>query len=243
MAIQKVLFNKSGYTLYVSDVNQNFNTPFGYIKSKELKKESRIVKTNTGEEFYIFKAGFIDKFKKLKRNAQIVTLKDIGVIIANTGINKESKIVDAGGGSGALACALANISKQVTTYEIRKDFTKLIEQNIKNLELTNIKVKNKDISKGIAEKNIDLIVLDLPDPHKIVKHAEKSLKHGGFLISYVPSITQVIAFVKEIKKHKNLYYLKTIETIERSWKIDGRIARPEFKMLGHTGFLTFIRKL
>ncbi len=241
--IQKILIRKDGKQFYVKDLNRDFHTQFGFIKAKELKKKKGIVKTNKKEDFFIFPAGFVDRFKRLKRGAQIITLKDAGVIIAETGINKDSKVVDAGGGSGGIACALGNIAKQVVTYEIRKDFVKVIKENIKNLNLKNVKVKNKDITKGISERNLDMVVLDLLDPEKVILHAAKALKPGGFLVAYLPSVTQVISFVKSIKKNERFILIKVLETIQREWKIERRIARPEFRMLGHTGFLIIVRRV
>lgn len=241
--IQKILVRKDGKIFYVIDLNRDLHTQYGFIKAKDLKQNKGVVRTNIGERFSIFPAGFIDRFRRIKRGAQIITLKDAGIIIAETGINKDSKVIDAGGGSGALACILANIVKEVTTYEIRKDFVKIIKENIENLELKNIKAKNKDITEGIPEKNLDLITLDLPEPSKVIKHSAKSLKPGGFLVAYLPSITQVISFVRQIGKNDNFMLLKVIENIQRAWKIKGRIARPEFRMLGHTGFLVFVRRV
>ena len=243
MPLKRILLDKEGNKFYISDINSDVHTKFGYIKKKDLKKTKGTVKTNTGNEFFIFTAQCPDKFKKLKRGAQIITLKDAGTIITETGIGKSSKIVDAGGGSGALACILANIVKEITTYETRKDFVKIINHNIKNFELTNIKVKNKDITKGITEKNLDVITLDLPDPEKVLEHAAKSLKPGAFLVAYVPSVTQIISFVKKIRKSESFVIVKILENIQREWKVEGKIARPEFRMLGHTGFLIFTRKI
>lgn len=185
---------------------------------------------------------FIDDYNRIKRGAQIITPKDIAAIIAATCIGKESKIVDAGGGSGALACFLANIAKEVTTYEIRKDFAELVKQNAEKLKLKNIKVKNKDITKGISEKNVDLVTLDFLDSWKALKHAEKALKSGGFIAAYSPSITQNQRFLKEAAKYKTLKQVKTTEIIEREWILDELRARPKNVQLVHTGFLTFLRK-
>lgn len=240
--IKKVLMDKEGNKFYIQDIDKDFHTKFGFIKSGDLKKKSGKIRSNMGKEFFIFTPGFSDRYRKKKRLAQIILLKDIGLIITETGIGCNSKVVDAGAGSGALACFLANIVKQVITYEIRKDFIKIVEDNIRLLDLKNIKIKNKDVYKKIDERNVDLITLDLPEPWKALDNVVKSLKSGGFLVAYLPSITQVSRFVKEVDKKERLIYLKTIELLERAWKIDGRIARPEFRMLGHTGFLTFVRK-
>ena len=241
--IKKILINKQGKKFYIRDANKDFHTQFGFIKAKDLKKkDGSLLKTNKGKEFYIFSAFFSDKYDKLKREAQIITRKDIGEIIALTGINKNSKVLDAGAGSGALSCALANICKEVIAYDNRNPALRIIKDNKELLGLKNLKIKKKDIYEGIAEKNLDLITLDLPEPWRVLKHAEV-LKHGGFLVCYLPSMTQVIKLVEEIDKNDNFVYLKTTELIQRDWLIGGRIARPETQMLGHTGFLIFIRRV
>ena len=137
---------------------------------------------------------------------------------------------------------LANLAKEVTTYEIREDFFKVVQKNIENLEMKNIRAKNEDISKA-NERNIDLITLDLPDPWTPINALIKCLKKGGFICSYSPTIPQVMDFVNEIKKHEELLYLETIEILERQWEILDRKVRPKSQQIGHSGFLTFVRKL
>ena len=164
--IKKVLITKQGKKFYAKDFNQDLHTQYGFIKKDELNKarEGGILKSNTNKEFFIFNPYFIDLYRKIKRDAQIIPLKDIGLIIAETGINKKSRILDAGSGSGALACFLAGIAKEVVTYEIREDFIEIVKKNIEFLRLKNIKIKKKDIYSEMEEKNIDVAVLDVPEP-------------------------------------------------------------------------------
>ncbi len=240
--IKKILITNEGKKFYVRDLSKDFHTQFGYIKAKDLRKNGKVI-SNTKKEFFVFTPSFIDAYKKIKRMPQIITLKDLGIIIAETGINSKSKIIDAGTGSGALACFLANITKEVVSYEIRKDFLKVAEHNKKLLNLKNLRIKNKDIYQGIDEKNIDLITLDLPEPWKVLKYADKALKVGGFIVSYSPTIPQVMDFVNDINKNKNLIHIKTIEIIQREWDIRERVVRPKTSIINHTGFLTFVRKV
>jgi tRNA (adenine57-N1/adenine58-N1)-methyltransferase len=242
--IKKILIAREGKTFYLRDISKDFHCQFGLIKAKDLKKkDGSIVKTNTKKELIIFTPSFIDSYKRIKRAAQIITRKDIAAIVAETGVNKNSKVVDGGAGSGALACFLANICKYVTTYEIREDFIKIVKKNKEFLNLKNLKIKNKDIYKGIDEKNVDLITLDLPEPWKALENVKKALKHGGFLVSYSPTIPQVIDFVNAVNKEKDLIHLKTIELIQREWEIFERKVRPRTTQTVHTGFLSFCRRL
>ena len=104
----KLLTTKEGKTFYLNDISKDFHCQFGLVKAKDLKKkDGSVIKTNTKKELIIFTPSFIDSYKRIKRGPQIITRKDIAAIIAETGINKDSKVVDAGAGSGALACFLA----------------------------------------------------------------------------------------------------------------------------------------
>ena len=227
---------------YLCDADKDFHTTDGFIKKSDLKKTG-IVKTNKGKEFYVLDASFIDVYRKIKRGPQIITSKDIGLIVSETGINKNSFVVDAGTGSGALACFLANITKKVVSYETRDDFIKIAEENKKRLGLNNLIIKKGDVYKKIDEKNVDLIVLDLEEPWKAIKNAGKALKAGGFLVSYSPSVPQVADFVNAIRKNESFAYLKTSEIVEREWEVEERKVRPKSTGIGHSGFLSFARKV
>ncbi len=243
MSTERILITKEGRVIFVNDTSRDFHTKFGYIKKDDLKKKSGAVSTNINNEMYILTPGFIDFYKKIKRGAQIMMLKDLGTIAAETGINSKSRVVDAGSGSGAAAIFFGNIAKEVTSYEIRKDFIEIVNKNVELLKMRNIKLKNKDVCEGIDETDVDLISLDLPEPWRVIKHAEKALKPGGFLVSYNPQLTQVREFVEEIRRNKNFIYLRTIENIQREWEIDEKRLRPKNTEIGHTGFLSFARKI
>ena len=238
----KVLMNKNDKFL-VKDTSKDYHTKHGYFKKEDLKKTNKKIISNTKKEFSIFDPYFVDLYRKIKRDAQIIPLKDIGLIVAETGINSASKVVDAGAGSGALCCFLANITKEVTTYEIREDFIEIVKKNINFLGLKNVKIKNKNVYEGINEKNVDLVVLDLPEPWKAIDSAKKSLKVGGFLVSYSPTIPQTADFVNKINNDKDFVHVKTSEVIERNWEIDGRKVRPRSQQIGHSGFVSFARKI
>jgi len=243
--IKKILITKQCKKFYAKDLEQDLHTQYGFIKKEELKKAKAgdLLKSNTNKEFFVFDPSFIDLYRKIKRDAQIIPLKDIGLIIAETGINKKSRVLDAGSGSGALACFLATIAKEVITYEIREDFIEIVKKNIEFLGLKNIKIKKLDIYKNVEEKNIDVVTLDVPEPWNALENCSKALKPGGFLVSYNPSVPQVADFVNAIRKNEGFVYLKTVEITEREWEVEDRRVRPKSKGLGHSGFLSFARKV
>lgn len=221
------------------------HTKEGHIPASQLKKAKlgTPLKTNLGKEYFLIKPGFLDLYRKIKRGAQIIPLKDIGSIVTHTSIGSSSRVVDAGAGSGALACLLASIAKEVVTYELRDDFIEIVKSNIEWLGLKNITLKKGDIRENIKERNRDLLTLDIPDPWNALTTAASCLKVGGYLVSYSPTIPQVMDFVKAVTSHKAFLYLRTTELLEREWEIDERRVRPFTQGIGHSGFLSFARKI
>lgn len=226
---------------YVKDIEQDFHTDYGFVSKKDLKKTG-VVKTSSQKEFSLFDASFIDDYRRISRLAQIIPLKDIGSIIAYSGLTKKSIVLDAGTGSGALSIFLANIVKEVVSYDISDEHLKIAKENVKRLGIKNLKIKKKDIYTGFDEKDADLITLDLPSPWNAIGVAHNALKLGGFLVSYSPSLTQAVDFVNQISNNHDFIHLNTIEIIERSWDIDKRIVRPDSRIIV-SGFLSFCRKI
>jgi tRNA (adenine57-N1/adenine58-N1)-methyltransferase len=198
------------------------------------------------KKFYILKPSVMDKLIALKRKAQIILPKDIAHIILYCSIKSGYNVFEAGLGSGSLTTSLASIvapTGKVVSYDTRLDF---IEHAMKNLKTTNLEkyvtILEKDVTKGISEKNLDAIILDIPNPWDVVSHAYKSLKVGGYLCCYSPLISQLEQTVKELRK-LNFIEIKSFENIQREMIIGERGTRPSFNMLGHTGYLTFARKI
>ncbi len=242
-SIKRVLSTPDGDHFYVREGEKDCHTQYGVAKDVLKAKDGSKVVSNTGKEFFVFSPFYADIYKKIKRGAQIIPLKDIGLIVAETGIGKESVIVDAGAGSGALSCFLAHIAKEVVTYEIREDFMEIVKKNISFLGLKNIMIKHKNIYEGIDEKNVDVVTLDVPEPWKAIDSAADALKAGGFLVAYCPTIPQTADFVNAIHDNTRFTHIKTVEVIEREWEVAGRKVRPKSTSIGHSGILSFCRKL
>lgn len=241
MKIKKLIINtKKRVLMYLRDTEQDYHCKFGLVKQEELK--DGLVKTNKDTQLNVIPADFSDNFNKLKRAPQIIPKKDIGLILTECGINNESIVVEAGSGSGASGVFLASHCKKLYTYDIREDHLKIAESNYENFNLKNVEFKIHDIYTGIPVDNVDVILLDVPAPWEVIKHAQVALKQGGHLVNYSPTIPQVMDFVNSLGEE--FYHVKTIELIQREWEVSGRKVRPKtFQELGHSGFLSFVRKL
>ena len=148
-------------------------------------------------------------------------------------------------GAGAIALHFGNVvglEGKVFTYEVREDFAEVARRNIDNFGITNIEVKNKNIKEGIDEDNIDLIFLDLPKPFEIFEEVMESLNVGGWLAVYAPYIDQAETSYRVAKK-LGFYDIEIIETLERGLEVRTQGVRPKTRMVGHSGYLLFARKL
>src|SRR5271157_6355705 len=180
-------------------------------------------------------------YRKLKRGPQVILPKDIGTIIAYSGIGKGSVCVDAGTGSGWLAVSLARLCRHVYSYDIRADFLKIAEYNVNYLGLDNVTLENGDVTKRINEKDVDLVTLDLPNSEKALRNAKKALKPGGTVVGYLPHTEQVKKFVLKAEK-LGFTDIHTIETIVRDMLVRQEGVRPSTKGIWHTAYLVFARK-
>lgn len=183
---------------------------------------------------------FIKDLQKIRRGPAIMLQKDIGIILANTDIDKTSVVLDAGSGCGVLSINLARFVKKVYSYDVRKDFLEIAKENSRKFGIKNIVFRNKNVFERIKDKNLDLITLDLKDPWMALKNCKKALKKNGDLVVYLPNITQVHEFVNKLDRDFRL--VKVVEDIQREWVVDERRARPENIGILHTGFLVFVKK-
>ncbi|MFB0563340.1 MAG: tRNA (adenine-N1)-methyltransferase [Candidatus Lokiarchaeia archaeon] len=204
------------------------------------------VLSNLNHKFYVVRPTPMDLILKMQRATQIIYPKDIGLILLNTGVGPGSRVVEAGTGSGALTSILANYVKpagRVYSYENREEFLKIARKNLEKAEVINyVELKNKDILEGIEEEQVDAVILDIATPWLVVKLAYDVLIGGGHFASYSPTIEQVQKTVKELKKEKFID-LRTQECIVRYINVEEGKTRPETRMIGHTAFLTFARKI
>ncbi len=194
-------------------------------------------------EYILLKPSTIDKVFGIKRQAQIILPKDAATIILNCGLKSGVSVIEGGIGSGALTIVLAEIvyPARVISYEIRSDFAEFAKKNLELANINNVEIKHQDITKKIDESAVDSVIVDIPNPEDCVGNAYNALKNGGYFCSYVPTMNQVEKVIKKLRNY-SFIEIKTYENLQREIVVsDG--TRPSFKMLAHTGYLTFARKL
>ncbi|MHC1635836.1 MAG: tRNA (adenine-N1)-methyltransferase [Candidatus Methanospirareceae archaeon] len=221
------------------------------------KKEGGFVRSSKGEPLLVLKPTLADYILKMKRGAQIIYPKDIGVILVLADIFPGAKVLEAGTGSGALTMALLRAvgsGGKVISYENRREFMEIARSNIegffgkigseewKQSGVGELILKEKDIYAGIEEEELDRILLDVAEPWRALKHVKKSLRNGGILLCYLPTILQVYKMERRLGREKVFMLREIHEVMMRRWEIRGRSMRPEQRMVAHTGFILVARK-
>ncbi|MBW3582166.1 MAG: tRNA (adenine-N1)-methyltransferase [Euryarchaeota archaeon] len=183
----------------------------------------------------------IDLVETVKRKAQIVTPKDAARILLLGDIVPGARVVEAGIGSAALTIALARAvgpTGQVYNYEIRDDFQRWGKDNLERAGLADrVKLHLGDPSEGIHERDVDAVVMDMPTPWSVVPAAKVALRPGGAFIGYSPVVEQMEQTVKALRDAA-FFEVEASEVLERRMMVLDLGARPDFSMLGHTGYLT-----
>jgi len=224
-----------------------FHTHKGYVQLDALigKEYGTRIPSNLGVEFVALKPLLTDYVFKAQRRTQISYPKDVALIVMFSGIGPGSRVVEAGTGAGALTTALAHYTKpegRVYTYEVRPEFMETARKNLSRANLLDyVELKNQDITAGIDESDIDAVVLDLATPWLVIPHAFSALKGGGTVVSFSPTIDQVVKTVEALQQNR-FVDVQTVECIMRRMQTEKGKIRPETLMTGHTGYITFARK-
>lgn len=207
----------------------------------------RQVRTHLGAPFLVLEPSTADLVKHVKRTTQILFPKDIGYILMKLSVRPGRLIVEAGTGSGGLTLALALATAplgQVVSYEVRPEMQALA---IKNMEKHNIpagvvEFKLRDIAEGFDETHADAFFLDVPQPWDYISQVSACLRGGAALGTVIPTMNQAIRTIESLEGGP-FGLIEMEEILLRSYKAVSTRLRPADRMVAHTIYLIFARKL
>jgi tRNA (adenine57-N1/adenine58-N1)-methyltransferase len=200
------------------------------------------VASTLGATYLVVRPTLSDFVVEMPRGAQVIYPKDIGPMLLLADIGPGVKVFESGLGSGALSMAMLRAGAEIVGYDIREDFAAKARKNVASFlgadALDRYHSEVRDTYAGIDVRGVDRVVLDLPEPWLVVPMAAAGvLAPGGILLAYTPQITQAIATKLAMDDH-GFAMTATVEILQRSWHIEGQAARPDHRMVAHTGFLT-----
>ena len=245
--------------MIVLGTGKQFHSHLGVLEHDDLigGREGSTVKASSGAHFTAYRPTLSDFVLKMKRGAQVVYPKDIGLILVYADIFPGATVIEAGTGSGSLTLALARAvgpDGRVISYEVREDHHERAVENINAWyegsggKPENLELRVGDVFEGIGDgrggkvTGVDRMILDLPEPWRAIGTTTASLASGGVFCCYLPTITQVSQTVEAMRR-AGFSFLTTFEGLVRTWNVDGQSVRPDHRMVAHTGFIVTGRKL
>ncbi len=243
-----LLDNKQRRYLITLTEGAEFHTHAGLVPHADFvgRPEGITMKSTKGASYIALRPTLEDFVLEMPRGAQVIYPKDLGPICMLADIGPGVRVLESGVGSGALSMTMLRYGAEIVGYELREDFLNRARTNVRTFlgeeALSRYELHLRDCYEGIDERDIDRVVLDLPEPWQVVPHAVHALRPGGILIAYTPSITQA-AQTREVMANKAWSGTRTLEVLHRGWHIEGQAVRPDHRMVAHTGFLTVGRFL
>ena len=199
-----------------------------------------------GMRFIVLEASGQDLRETMARGPQTLAAKDVALLLYTADIGAGARVVEAGAGSGALTVALARAvgpGGRVMSYDVREEALRIARTNVAAAGIASVvDFRLGDVRKGIPEHDVDAVVLDLVDPWMATAAAWDALRPCGHFASFSPNMEQVKETVAALRARPFVDH-RTVEVIEREMEVRDIGVRPSFAPLGHTGYLTFARKV
>lgn len=204
------------------------------------------LKSHLGQHFLMLEPSTADLVRQIKRTTQIIFPKDIGYILMKLSIMPGATVVEAGTGSGGLTLAIARAvgtSGRVISYEMREEMQNLARKNLERVGLAErVELKLKDVSEGFDETDADALFLDMAEPSLFLVQAAAALRGGGFFGTIVPTANQIIRLLEALRGQP-FGLVEVDELMLREYKVVSERLRPLDRMVAHTGYLLFARRI
>jgi len=224
----------------------------GLIQHDDLigKPEGTMVTTQMGARLLAVRPTFAEQVTGRRRQTQPIYPKDLGAILVGADVHPGARVLEAGTGTGALTMAVLRAvgpTGSVVSYEAREEFLEAARRAIVETmgEIpSNLTLKLGDVyAGGLEERDVDRVLLDLPEPWQAAAVAREALRPGGIIFAHCPNVSQVQRFFDCLRELRGFGMLEAFELLQRGWTVRGRSMRPSHRMVAHTGFLCFARRL
>jgi tRNA (adenine57-N1/adenine58-N1)-methyltransferase catalytic subunit len=228
--------------------DKKFHTHLGIIDVSSIigMEYGSAIRTTEGKLIFLMEPTIHDFIMKSERKTQIVYPKDLGYIVARTGLKNGSKVLEVGTGSGALATFMASIVKpegHIYSFDVNSEFMEMAKRNLEKAGMAKyVTMHQHDPHHGVDIRNVDVATVDLGDPWTVVDQVHDALKGGGAFVAICPTMNQIERTAAQLKK-SGYADIDCVELMIRNIEAREGMTRPSMRMIGHTTYLVFARKV
>lgn len=227
-----------------AETNRTFNGKGGTILFSELI--GNMYGTRFGE-YEIYKPTIEDIIMfGIKRETQIIYPKDAAFICLKLDLKNSFRVLEVGTGSGALTCIFSKAVGSdgfVVSLEKEHRHYRNAKKNIERFtEFKNVELINGDVS-DYSGTDFDAAFIDVREPWLYIDFAHRLMKASGTIGMIVPTTNQISELLKTLDEHKGFGDVEVLEILMRRYKTVSERVRPFDRMVAHTGYLVFARKL
>lgn len=228
----------------------SFHTHVGHVPHDDIigRQQGFHLRTQKGHALLVVRPTFAERVLELPRQSQVIYPKDLGALLMRADLFPGARVVEVGLGSGATSAAILRAigpEGSLTTYEVREQIIQPSARNVEELvpETENHTIVVADAyANGIPDRDLDRVLVDVPEPWRLVGEAADALLTGGVLLCYLPTVLQAHELSMCLMHDSRWRLVETVELLERPWHFAEQSARPEHRMVGHTGFITTARR-
>jgi tRNA (adenine57-N1/adenine58-N1)-methyltransferase len=234
--LTKVALEKKMHThLGVIDISSIIGMEYGSL-----------VRTTEDKIVYLIEPTIHDFVMKSERRTQIVYPKDFGFIAARTGLKNGSKVLEIGTGSASLTTFIASIVKpdgHIYTFDINPDSLAIAKRNLEKAGMSEyVTIRQHDPHQGLVLMEADIAIVDLGDPWTMINQVHQALKGSGAFVAICPTMNQLEKTATGLKQN-GYVDIDCIEIMIRNIEAREGMTRPSMRMIGHTTYLAFARKV
>lgn len=227
---------------------KKMHTHLGVIDVSSLigMKYGSPVRTSEGKIVYLIEPTTYDLIMKSERKTQIIYPKDLGFIAARTGLRNGSKVLEIGTGSASLTTFMASIVKpngHIYTFDVNADFIAVAKRNLEKAHMIDyVTIFEHDPHQGIDIRDVDVAIVDLGDPWTVVDQVYDTLKGSGAFVAICPTMNQLENTATKLK-FSGYVDIDCVEMMIRNIEARQGMTRPSTRMIGHTTYMIFARKV
>ncbi len=216
------------------------------------EEEGMVVTTNRGGRLLALRLTYAEQVTERRRRAQPIYPKDLGAILLGADLAPGQRVLESGTGTAALTIAAwraISPGGHLISYEARDDFSRLAREAVEDTlgrvpDTLELRVGSIPDDVGPDDVGlVDRILLDLPEPWTTVPLVHTLLRRGGIVFAHCPNVSQVQRFADTLREGRGFGLIEITELLERHWTVRGRSLRPGHRMVAHTGFLVFARRI